>query len=214
MSARRQQEAHQAAQILEVDLWQWFGLPEGTWLADHLTARLQDLLADFKPTPIYAPSRVDFHPEHQRVAHLLAGVFAPYPALSVRVYQIHLPLSATLTNLVVDTSPVADLSRAALLAHTSQSYSVLKSLRLRRYAAHFYGLPQQAEEFWEMPAAHYARLHQRLEQPETAQGSLWPTAMFWGLRFHPFSDPLAYLRGQAERRRVAGLVGLRRTFSD
>jgi hypothetical protein len=59
-------------------------------------------------------------------------------------------------------------------------------------------LKRQAEEFWELPAGQYAALHAELDG--------WSGDVFRGVRFYPFSDPLAYLRGRAERRRIAGMA--------
>jgi len=199
MAQRRRQEAQAAAGILGVDGLEWFGLAEGAWSAAELKPRLQTLLERFQPDIIYAPSRIDFHPEHHQIAYLLAQLLPERPTPLVRIYQIHLPLTPVLTNVVVDTSRMLVLTRAALEAHASQFYSVAKTRRMRRYAAHFYGLSQQAEEFWELPAARYRQLHQ-------SPPGQWSGQAFWGIRFHPFSDPLAYLKGLAERRRLAKLV--------
>jgi LmbE family N-acetylglucosaminyl deacetylase len=69
MAQRRETEAKLAAERLKLDSMIWLGLPEGDWAFDQLAAGLQPVLADFRPTLVYAPSRVDFHPEHHRVAY-------------------------------------------------------------------------------------------------------------------------------------------------
>jgi len=203
MVRRRRQEAETGAQALGIDRFEWFGFPEGEWTVGQLQPRLQDLIKEFVPHIIYAPSRIDFHPEHQKVAYALAQFLSTNllesPTLQIRIYQIHVPLTPALTNLVVDTSDVATESAVALSLYVTQYESTSRTIRQRRYAACFYGIERQAEEFWQMTAHRYCLLH---SLPPTH----WPADTFRGLRFRPLSDPLAYARGLSERRRLAGLV--------
>jgi hypothetical protein len=185
---------------------EWLGLPEGAWAAEQLGPALGALLDQFAPDLVYAPSRVDFHPEHHTVAAALAEVLcAPVQRggddgrLLVRVYQVQVPLTPALTNLVVDTSGVTEASDAALRAYVTQWGSVARALRSRRYAARFYGAARHAEEFWELSLDQYCLLH--AETP-----ARWPRHIFRSLRPRPLNDPLAYLIGQTERRRLAALV--------
>ena len=50
-----------------------------------------------------------------------------------------------------------------------------------------------------MSAAQYRRLHRRQPRRRLIQ-------TFRGLRYYAWSDPLAYFRGQRERRRVASSI--------
>ena len=118
VAAIRKAEATQAARQLGIKLLEWLGLPEGAWEARELEARLSEVLGRHKPTVIYAPSRIDFHPEHFAVAHALARALdsmavAPGIEARVRVYQVQVPLTRILTNVVVDVSGVRAQSVAA-----------------------------------------------------------------------------------------------------
>jgi hypothetical protein len=117
----------------------------------------------------------------------------------VRIYQVQLPLTRYLTNLVSDVSDLATRIDHVFAAYTSQRYSVQRTMRSRRYAARYYGFKRLAEEFWEVPAGSYRQYH------ETDPAG-WSTNSFWSLRYYPFVDPLAYKLGTAERRRLARLA--------
>ena len=204
VSAIRKNEATQAARRLGVTSLEWLGLPEGAWDAPKLRSLLSELLERHKPTVIYAPSRVDFHPEHLAVAHALARALAsmavaPGAEVRVRVYQVQVPLTRILTNLIVDVSGVLAQSVAALRAYESQSGPVEIVFRSRRYGAHAHRILGSAEEFWELTADQYAELH-RAPPVEWA-------GKFRGMRRFAWSDPLAYLQGNTERRRLHMLVG-------
>jgi LmbE family N-acetylglucosaminyl deacetylase len=199
MSERRRMEAAAAARLLGVVNVDWLGFREGEWELRELQSRLETLLDDIEPHVVYAPSRVDFHPEHHRVAHALARALHSHlevrpRRLDVRIYGVQVPLTPALANLVVDVSDVAERCHAVLRSYTSQAGSIECSYRQRRYGARLHGLRGEVEEFWELPAARYASLH--LESPEQ-----WPSA-FRALRNFALSDPFAYLVGQRERRRL------------
>jgi len=203
MACRRRQEAEAGAKSLGIDRFEWFGLPEGDWTAEQLQPPLQALMNQVAPHLIYAPSRIDFHPEHHKVATVLMTLLpdqpVELPAPLIRIYQSQVPLTPVLTNLVFDTSGVRRERAAAFTVYTTQLDNIGRALRQRRYAARFYGITQEAEEFWQMTAHQYCLLHCLPPDP-------WPVHTFRSLRSHSFSDPLAYLHGLSERRRFAGLV--------
>src|SRR5262245_56418017 len=162
MATRRRQEAAAGAQALRADHIQWLGLPEGDWDAVQLWPIIQGVVHTCVPEIVYAPSRVDFHPEHCRVAQALALALTDLPLEArprLRVYQVQTPLTRVLCNLVVDTSDVVMECAGALRVYTTQRGNMARALRQRRYAAAYYGLRRQAEEFWEMTAAQYIALH-------------------------------------------------------
>lgn len=192
MAARRRAEAAQAAAVLGVTVWHWLGLPEWEWEIEDLAPRLLAELETGQPDVIYAPSRVDFHPEHWKVAHALAVALAQWPGTPrVRVMALQVPLGSALTNLVSSTASVGEQHRAAIAAHASQVYSTARTQRMRRYTAVACGLPGEAEAFWEMTAARYQRLH-------AGAPSTWPI-VFRSLRAGPWTDGLAYLWGRRTR---------------
>jgi len=199
MSEQRRKEAAAAAQLLGDVRVEWLGFREGDWDLRELQSRLETLLDGIQPDVIYAPSRIDFHPEHHRVAHALALALdshvrvRPRP-LDVRIYSVQVPLTPALSNLVVDVSDVSERCHAVLRSYASQAGSIECSYRQRRYGARLHRVHGEVEEFWELPATRYASLH--LDAPER-----WPAA-FRGLRNFALSDPFAYLVGQRERRRL------------
>jgi LmbE family N-acetylglucosaminyl deacetylase len=197
MARRREQEARACARLLGACV-EWLGLREGEWSIEQLRRELSTMLDRLAPQVIYAPSRVDFHPEHERVAHGLALALAGLPpsaAPQVRVYQVQVPLTAILTNMMADTSGVAGALAAALRVYVTQAGNLGRALRQRRYSAAFYGPGRQAEEFWQLPADRYIAMH--------SDSRSWSAHAVRGVRRFPWSDPLAYLWGRAERRRLA-----------
>jgi N-acetylglucosamine malate deacetylase 1 len=203
MAASRKNEATEVARRLGLKPPEWLGLPEGAWEVPELQAGLSDVLTRHQPTLIYAPSRVDFHPEHLAVAHALAGALdstavARSVQARVRIYQVQVPLTRILTNVIVDVSSVLAQSVAALRAYESQSGPIQCVYRRRRYGALSHRLPGSVEEFWEITADQYAELHR-------TPSAEWP-GKFRGMRRFAWTDPLAYLQGNAERRRLHRLV--------
>jgi LmbE family N-acetylglucosaminyl deacetylase len=196
MAAVRRNEAELAARALGVGRLEWLGLREGAWEASELQKLLGALLQRYEPTIVYAPSRVDFHPEHLSVAHALARALELRPAgrVRVRVYQVQVPLTRLLTNVVADVSTVAAESTTALRAYESQAGTVDGVQRCRRYAALAHGVRGPVEEFWEVTAEQYAELHRgRCDE--------W-LGKFRGVRRFAWTDPLAYWLGNGERRRL------------
>ena len=199
VAAIRKNEAMEAARRLGIKPFEWLGLPEGAWEVPELEALLIEVLGRHEPTVIYAPSRVDFHPEHLAVAHTLARMLDSMPVspgvqARVRVYQVQVPLTRILTNVVVDLSSVLAQSVAALRAYASQAGPVEGVHRRRRYGAFSHRIRGSVEEFWELTVGQYAALH---GAPSVEWGG-----KFRGMRRFAWTDPLAYLRGNAERRRL------------
>lgn len=202
MAAQRQAEARTAAQLMGVDRLAWLGLPEGDCSPAALKQSLLTVLEEVRPALIYAPSRIEFHPEHMKVAHALALALDDWvttdDAPIMRIYQIQVPLASSVCNVVTDVSSIAEECEAVLDAYTSQMGSIQSTLRMRRYGAALHDIAKQVEQFWEIPVSRYAALHGSRPQE-------WP-AVFRGVRYFPLSDPLAYLAGRAERRRLRALA--------
>lgn len=188
----RHAEALSAARILDARLL-WLDLPERHWSIDQLVLRLVPLLADVDL--IYAPSRVDAHPEHFNVAHALALALEETRSTAmIRAFAIYVPLTPLLTNVALDVSAELDTLRAALAAHESQAHNIERTLRLRGYAARMHGAATHAEVFWELDAPSYVALHRDLP-------STW-NDRFFGVRLRAFRDPLAYVLGTRARREL------------
>jgi LmbE family N-acetylglucosaminyl deacetylase len=195
MAARRREEAAAAATAFGMAGADWLGLREGEWEESSLVPMLHGVLRNTSPQIVYAPSRVDFHPEHIRVARCLARAIAGVGSrdLTVRVYQLHVPLTPVLVNGVAPVQAVARELAAAMRCYRTQLGSIERCMRMKRYGAVFYGLSGLAEEFWEMNADAYDHLHPPFAG-ETVDGA------FRGVRSRPFTDPLSYLRGLGARR--------------
>lgn len=196
MARQRRAEAIAAAQLMRIERLECLDLPEGNWQPGELTSRLSHLIEEFAPELIYAPSRIDFHPEHLAVAHALArALVASNCAAIMRIYQVQVPLTSVLSNLVVDVSAQFADCAAVLRSYATQAGSVACAFRQRRYSAARHGFEFAAEEFWQMSAARYVSLH-------AAPPSDWPRP-FRGLRNFPLTDPLAYWVGRDARRRMS-----------
>jgi len=198
MAERRKQEMAAAAPALGLAGAHWLGLREGEWEESALVPALRELLRQTVPQIVYAPSLVDFHPEHIRVARCVArAITGPGSRdLTLRVYQIQVPLTPLLVNLVAPVQVVGQELVAAMRCYATQLGSIERCLRMKRYGASFYhrigregGL---AEEFWQMDRHAYGRIHEAL-------GVLTDDG-FRGVRALPFTDPLAYVRGLGARR--------------
>jgi LmbE family N-acetylglucosaminyl deacetylase len=195
MAALRQVEAEKAAGLLGVAQLGWIGAREGEWQPHDLRDAFARIIENTRPSVIYAPSRVDFHPEHHAVAHALALALADdtAPRAVVRVYQVQVPLTAALVNLRVDVSAFEARRSRVIAAYASQAGTIASADRLRRYCSRG---ARCVESFWQLDGARYVSLHR---DPPTR----W-SAAFRGLRPFPLTDPLAWLAGGTERRRIAG----------
>jgi hypothetical protein len=111
---------------------------------------------------------------------------------------VQVPLTACIANLVADVSPLIARCEAILRVYMSQSGSMERAWRLRRYSASWHGIATQAEEFLELSARQYIALH-------CAPPAMWP-AVFRGMRNFPMTDPLAFLAGMHERRRISATL--------
>lgn len=194
MAKRRSDEIRQVAQFLKLDNLIWFGLPECEWQSEDLASLLQKTLQNYQPTLIYAPTCIDFHPEHYKVACTLANILQPGP--EVRGYQIHVPLTHHLSNLVVDVSNYKKQINDVLSLYKTQQWSIPCALRWRYYSGCFYGNYYFIEPFWAMSVDTYQSLH-------TSTKKTWSTNSFRGLRLRPFTDPLAYWQGWLEKKQLA-----------
>jgi len=196
MIARRRREAEASAHYFQAESV-WLGLPEGEWPSEQAAASLKSTVMDLKPQVIYVPSRVDFHPEHRRVAQAIARALPPDSPIELRAYPILVPLTPTLSNRVLDVSALRTEIKSAMHVYATQIDSIQRMPRLRRYAARLHRRGMWAEEFWQMTPQQYRRLH--LEPDEVIA--------FRGLRGRAWTDGLAYVSGARERRRLLKQTG-------
>jgi LmbE family N-acetylglucosaminyl deacetylase len=192
MATVRHAEARAAMEFIGIEEWYWLGLPEGDWTPRQLEAQLQEHITDFSPDIIYAPTVLDYHPEHCRVARCLASIVPN--DIVVRVYTLHIPLTH-LANCHVDvSSQMPDIGKLLAL-YESQMWSLTRGMRLRRYAGALNYRGKSLEEFWELSGSAYRSSH---------LGDAGPLCVR-GLRYMSFTDPLSYWRGRAARRAIARL---------
>lgn len=195
---RRADEARAAAALLDARA-ELFALEEGCWPIHEAAPALTRLLDATRPTIVYAPSLVDFHPEHRRVASALARALTTHPSATVRCYQVMVPLGATLITRIVDTEETATVD--ALRDLYRREASVDAVLRLRRYeTARWTGTTPSGlgtiEVFAELPAPTFRQLHASPTEPSP----------FRGVRPHSFSDPAAFVVGRGARRAFRGAI--------
>jgi LmbE family N-acetylglucosaminyl deacetylase len=194
MAREREREAAASQSLLGLSEHRWLGLREGAWETEELVENLR-ALATAAPDIVYAPSRVDFHPEHHKVAHAVAQFLEKSACgATVRIVQIHVPMTSLLVNLVAGGEGLTDTASRARAAYRTQAGSIERTSRMRRYAGAFHHAGREAEEYWEMPAAAYARLHG--DSPQRWKGD------FSGVRHRAWSDPIRYLAGRGERKRL------------
>ncbi|MGH7551762.1 MAG: PIG-L deacetylase family protein, partial [Longimicrobiales bacterium] len=163
------------------------GQRERDWDESNASALLQPLMD--AATIVYAPSRIDFHPDHLLAARVVAALVRP--GQIVRIMELGVPLTSRLVNLVADVSSVLSAKERALAAFATQRATILILGRLARYRAHRFG-HTNVEVFWEMGGASYRRL-----MAGNTNG-----AVFRGIRARPFLDPLCWLLGRSERGRL------------
>jgi LmbE family N-acetylglucosaminyl deacetylase len=193
MRIRRHDEAQAACRVIGVNRTTWLGLDERDWQTDELVSALTDLLDKSPPDVVYTPSRIDFHPDHQRVAHAVAVALHHHlpTSIAVRAYQIQVPLTGVLINLVADVSIHAERIKEALAKYVTQQATIASTVRLRRYQSAYFHR-REVEVFWETTADRFVSLH--LEPP--SHGS----ASFRGLHPRAFMDPLAFWSARGKRR--------------
>lgn len=202
MARVRAREAAAACAILDVRL-HWLDWPEGAWETGAAVAALRAALERLRPSVLYAPSWIDFHPEHWRVAQALAlalrGGLEPAPPC-LRVYALQVPLTPAWAGRVCEVSAQAETLARAVRAYASQWHSLARAWRQRRHAARLHGRGRLLEEFCDLTPDEYADCH--VEPPET-----WARGLR-GLRHTPFDDPWVYWRvwrlAHAARREAPG----------
>jgi LmbE family N-acetylglucosaminyl deacetylase len=196
---RAREAAAAIAHLETAEIVQW-SLPENRWSRADLRARFAAILQSFRPTLIYTIAAADFHPEHRRVAaalaHALTAGAAP-TCRAVRVYELQVPLTPVLANILIDISAVAAVKARALDEYATQRASFAWLPRHARHLRLLYRLSGPHEAFWELPPAQFCRL---------MAGYAAARPVFHPIRLRPFTDGLAWLRGYGARRRLRVLA--------
>ena len=193
MAHRRALEAKRAVRTLHPSIQLTLGaLPEGEWDAAALISFLSKSLLQQCPTIIYAPSCVDFHPEHLSIARCLSMVLDDLTTqdIKIRVYELQVPLSLPLMNSKVLINEAHTVKMAALDEYWTQRESFAWHRRQERYLMTLLGSDCPVEVFWEMDVKDYIRFMKYGTKPQTH---------FRSLRPRPFADGLAWLLGTCAR---------------
>ena len=193
IAQERAHEAKAACRLLgEVEL-QLLGFPEGEWEEANLVAELETILEKVQPDYIYVPSWLDYHPEHVKVARSISQVVSK--SQSVRIYTLHIPLMS-LVNVRISVADEMPRLRQIFDSYYTQTESIRRGLRIRRYAGSWSGLADAVEEFIELSGEVYQAIHLRVEH----------TVVVRGLRRRSFTDPLSYLSGRKSRRHMKRMI--------
>ena len=200
MTRRRWREARQAAIALgDIELLQ-MDLPERAWDRAALSQALSSLLTEIRPTIVYTTSVVDYHPEHIEVAVSLADALARLEKpddITIRFYEVQVPLTPLLTNLIADTTIVQRRKSVALAVYRTQRKSLGWVARYSSYQRRLYRAHGPVEVFWAMPARRFITLcGQATRQPNRFRG-IYP---------RPFTDVAAWLVGTGARLRLRRIV--------
>ena len=135
--AERQRESRAALASLGDAEIEFLNFPDRHLDSNGFAAALRDILVDFRPDLIAAPSAIEIHPDHLALARALcdvvardAALFADLAVARVAFYEVSHPLRP---NALVDITSVADAKYAAIALHATQ-------LAFRDYVAYARGL--------------------------------------------------------------------------
>lgn len=159
--AAREEESRRALALLGGAEVSFLRFPDRQ-LGAEVAAPLRDVLREFKPDLILAPSPIEIHPDHLALAVALCELiqrdetlFADLALARVAFYEVGQPLRP---NAIVDITDVAEQKYAAIAAHSSQN-------ALRDYVAYARGL--NAYRAMTMPAeTKFAEAYYVLPLPE------------------------------------------------
>jgi LmbE family N-acetylglucosaminyl deacetylase len=203
MARVRRREVDQLAQFWSAVAFERLDYAESRWSEPDLVSELRRVLASYHPDLVYAPSCVDFHPEHIIVAKALARalvliqhpssiVHRPSSIQSIRVYEMQVPLGIELTNLYCFLGTRRAEKEHAIAIYRSQKGALDLWKRQAGYLGALYGAKGGAEAFWEVSPEGYCRIMARADWD-------WRTTPFKSLSGRPFDDLAAHTRGRAMR---------------
>jgi LmbE family N-acetylglucosaminyl deacetylase len=195
MAQKRRGEVAEVARQLEGCEFEELCWIEGRWEEATLETELLKRVQLEQPNVIYAPSCIDFHPEHLKVAKALAAALIRLGGGGVprvRVYEMQVPLGTELANRYLGLGEARQTKELAIAAYTSQRGALDLWKRQARYLGRTYGAEEGAEAFWELDAAGYCRVM-------TFAHWDWRSTPFKSLSGRPFGDVAAHLKGRRVR---------------
>ncbi|PJF41597.1 MAG: hypothetical protein CUN54_00925 [Phototrophicales bacterium] len=115
----RKDEARRACAVLGVTNIEFWGIPDRTLTHDDdLDDRLLALLNHYQPDLIYAPSPLEYHPDHQATGRRLWRVMQDYRLdVDVAFWSVNRPLKH---NIAIDITSVVEQKRTACDIYVSQ----------------------------------------------------------------------------------------------
>lgn len=193
MKLKRKRELDELCRMLPIECV-FLEYPENLWNENTLAEALRGPLSGAEI--IYAPSCIDFHPEHVRIAKVIATLVRDEQ--TIRLYEIGVPLTRHLVNLVSNIDHVARKKTAQLELYGSQIDAIRPLKRIHKYGKAYYGLGT-IEKFWQVSGAAYRII--------MAEGN-WLGRVpcpYRGIRQNPISDPLSVFIGRKDRLRLKKL---------
>ena len=151
----RQRESVAAAQLLGYGTPEFWGFPDGGMCySDELAQRLADRIAQCGADLVYAPSPLEYHPDHQQTQLLAAeAVRRSAPDVRLACYEVGAPLRP---NVLLDITAELETKEAAMRCFASQQehQNYLGHIQaLNFYRTYTLGAEvKSAEAFWVVPA--------------------------------------------------------------
>lgn len=171
------------------------GLAEHQWSIELAEAKLEPYFAE--ADVIYAHGPVDYHPDHLRVAQLIARLAKARQR--VMLFETQTLLTPLLVNRQVPLNPMAHLAkREAVARHRTQAYTVAASLRRNDLVNRCYRSPSM-EVFWELSP-------EALRNVVAAMPVDSARTPYRGIRYRGYTDPLGVLAGTWARLRLRRIV--------
>lgn len=154
----RQQESLAAAQVLGYGAPEFWNFPDGGLpYCEELVLRLVDKIARCGADLVYAPSPLEFHPDHRQTQMLaVEAMRRSAPHVQLAFYEVGAPLRP---NVLLDITTLLETKEAAMRCFVSQ-------LKHQNYLAHIQALNyyrtytlsaevKSAEAFWRVSAQEF-----------------------------------------------------------
>jgi|CXWL01.1.fsa_nt_gi LmbE family N-acetylglucosaminyl deacetylase len=154
----RRQESLAAAQVLDYGVPEFWSFPDGGLrYCEELVLRLADKIAQCGADLVYAPSPLEYHPDHRQTQMLaVEAVRRSAPNVYLAFYEVGAPLRP---NVLLDITTVMETKEAAMRCFVSQ-------LKHQNYLAHIQALNcyrtytlsaevKSAEAFWRVSAQEF-----------------------------------------------------------
>jgi LmbE family N-acetylglucosaminyl deacetylase len=153
IKGQRKAEAREVSGILGIDDLNFLDVPD-TKLKDHMSfalPKVMELVGRFKPDLIYAPSPIDFHPDHRGAFRIACEVLKK--GVPVSFYEIYAPIRF---NRLIDITEVRATKEKAMMAYRVSLLGIqghfIDAMRgLGSYRGFFEGrdgLGRSYEAFW------------------------------------------------------------------